>query len=85
MRKDKIKSTLLWWSDVIIWWAIGLPVVYYAFLIIGYGAKVAYDLNWFWFFSLLLTLLIGAVVCFLMFISMHLVFYLQKKVREKFE
>jgi len=85
MRKDKIKSTLLWWSDVIIWGVIGLPVVYYAFLIIGYGSKVVYDLNWFWFFSLLLTLLIGAVVCFLMFVFMQLVFYLQKKVREKFE
>ena len=83
MKKEKIKSALLWWSDVIIVWVIGLPVVIGSFAMLGYGTKAIYDLNWFWFFALLLILLNAAVICLLGFVSVHLTFYLQKKAKEK--
>jgi len=83
MNKDKIKSALLWCANAIIYLVIALPSVYYGFVYQAYLWKFVYDLNWSWFFSLLLIIVISLVFAGILCLLVLLIFYLQKKAKEK--
>ena len=83
MNKDKIKSALIWSTTAIIYLVIALPSVYYGFVYQAYLWKFVHDLNWSWFFSLLLIFVISLISAGILCLLVLLVFYLQKKTKER--
>ena len=89
MKKEKIKSALLWWSDAVIFAVIVLPIAYYGLIYIFIGGfMLGAETKWFmdlhFIFKMMLWIPFSVLYAYLFCgAPVQISFYLQKKAREK--